>query len=94
MSGNELLDIQIEVSRQTPDISIGVDRTWKNVTLEVEKGGSYYPPYEGPYNVTPTFYWQQRLETYGKSMTEDVIVDSIRITDSLNPQGGRTIVIG
>ena len=94
MSANEMLDIRIEVSRQTPDISIGVDRTWKNVTLEVEKGGSYYPPYQGPYHITPTFYWQQRLETYGKSMTEDVLVDSIKITETSNPQGGKSVVIG
>ena len=88
------LDIDISVEAVIQEISLGVDRTWKEVSMEVNKGGNYYPPYEGPYNVSPTFYYQQRLGTYGKSMTEDVIVDSIKVTDSLNPQGGRTIVIG
>jgi hypothetical protein len=91
---NELPDIQLTVSAETMNVSMEIDRTWRNITFGVEKGGSYYPPYEGPYHVTPTFYWQQRLETTGKSMAEDVLVDSIRITDSANPQGGRTIVIG
>jgi len=88
------LDIDISVEAVIQEITLGVDRTWKDVSLEVNKGGKVYPPYEGPYNVTPTFYFQQRLETYGKSMTDDVIVDSIKVTESLNPQGGRTIVIG
>jgi len=88
------LDIDISVEAVIQEITLGVDRTWKDVSLEVNKGGKVYPPYGGPYNVTPTFYFQQRLETYGKSMTDDVIVDSIKVTESLNPQGGRTIVIG
>ena len=91
---SEMLDIQISVNRQPKDVSIVVDRTWKNVGIAVDKGGSYYPPYEGPYNVTPTFYFQQRLETYGKSMTADVLVDSIKVVETVNPQGGKTIVIG
>ena len=90
----EMLDVRIQVDRQPKDISIGVDRTWKNVGLSVDKGGSYYPPYEGPYHVQPTFYWQQRLETYGKSMKEDVLVDSIKVVETVNPQGGKTVVIG
>lgn len=88
------LDIDLSVEAVIHEISLGVDRTWKNVTLDVEKGGSYYPPYQGPYHITPTFYWQQRLETYGKSMTEDVLVDSIKITETSNPQGGKSVVIG
>lgn len=91
---NEALDIQISVNVPVPNISIGVNRTWKNVTIEVEKGGSYYPPYTGKYHITPTLYWQQRLETFGKSMTDDVLVDSIPFTETSNPQGGKTIVIG
>ena len=88
------LDIDISVEAVIQEISLGVDRTWKEVSMEVNKGGNYYPPYEGPYHITPTFYWQQRLETYGKSMTEDVLVDSIKITETSNPQGGKSVVIG
>lgn len=90
----EMLDIQLNISRDTPDISIGVDRTWRNVEFEVEKGGAYYPPYTGIYHVRPALYWQQRLETTGKSMSDDVLVDAIPLTQTTNPQGGTTIVIG
>ena len=76
------------------DIRIEVNRAWKTIDFAVEKGGTAYPEYEGPYEVTPALYWQQRLETYGKSMTEDVLVDSIRITETSNPQGGKSVVIG
>jgi len=91
---DEVLDIRIGVTISAPDIFIGVDRTWKEIGLGVERGGAVYPPYTGSYHVVPALYWQQRLETYGKSMTDDVLVDAIRITETSNPQGGKTIVIG
>lgn len=91
---SEALDIRIGVTVPVPDISIGVNRSWKTISMEVEKGGSYYPPYEGSYHIVPALYWQQRLETYGRSMTDDVLVDAIPFTETSNPQGGKTIVIG
>lgn len=91
---NEVLDIRIGVSILQPDISIGIDRTWKDIAMGVDRGGAVYPEYAGPYHVIPALYWQQRLETYGKSMADDVLVDAIKITETGNPQGGKTIVIG
>lgn len=89
-----MLDIQIAVAMPTPDILLGVNRRSKTVSIEVDRGGEYFPPYEGPYRVVPALYWQQRLATYGKHMEDDVLVENIHITETLNPQGGRTIVIG
>lgn len=94
MPGNEMLDIRIGVSRVTPEIGIAIDRRWKDVSIGVDRGGPEYHDYTGPYHVAPTFYFQQLLETNGKHMTDNVLVDSIKVTESLNPQGGRTIVIG
>lgn len=94
MPGNELLDIQIGVERTSPEIGIAVDRTWKEVGFEINKGGPEYPDYTGPYVVKSTFYFQQVLETYGRHMTDNVIVDSIKVVETSNPQGGKTIVIG
>ena len=91
---SEALDIRIDVNVPIPDISIGVNRTWRTIQIEVDKGGAYYPPYTGSYHIVPALYWQQRLETYGKSMTDDVLVDAIKFTETTNPQGGKTIVIG
>lgn len=90
----EMLDIQIGIDRGTKDIQVSVARNWKNISMEIDKGGVEYPDYTGPYSVTPSFYYQQLLETYGKHMTADVLVDSIHVTETENPQGGRTIVIG
>ena len=91
---NEMLDIRLTVSNETQNISLEVDRKWKEIGIEVDRGGATILPYEGPYYVKPTFYWQQRLSTFGKQMLDDVLVDSIKVTETHNPQGGKTIVIG
>lgn len=91
---SEALDIQINVDRSAPNVAIAINDTWREVQLSVERGGAYYLPYEGPTHVTPTLYWGQRLETYGRAMPDDVVIDAIPFTETSNPQGGRTIVIG
>lgn len=90
----EMLDIRIAISNETQNINLSVDRKWKNVGIEVDRGGPTILPYEGQYHVIPRLYWQQRLATYGKQMLDDVLVDAIKVTESHNPQGGKTIVIG
>lgn len=88
------LDIQLGVEAQNRDIEIAVSKRRKYLTMTIEKSGYTPPEYPGPYTVTPTFYYQQRLGTAGKSMAEDVIVENIRVTQMINPQGGKTVVIG
>ena len=94
MPSNEMLDIRLQVSLEPKNISMAVDKAWKEITLAVEKGGAYYPAYEGPYSVDASFYWAKKLATYGKSMTDDITVNAIPVVESSNPQGGKTIVIG
>ena len=93
MAGNAL-DIQISVSRDTPDISMAVDRNWKNVSLAVDKGGKYYPAYDGPYAADASFYYDKTMETYGRVMTDNFKVNRIPVVETINPQGGKTIMIG
>ena len=94
MPGNEMLDIRIGVNCVTPEISMEIDQTRRDVSIELDLWGPEYEDYTGPYHVAPTFYFQQLLETNGKHMTDNVVVDSVKVTESLNPQGGRTVVIG
>lgn len=94
MPSNEALNINIVVSKTEPDIQIGVDRKWKTVGFEVNKGGAYYPEYAGPYVVDPSFYFDKKLGTYGKAMTDDVTVNHVPVFEASNPQGGKTITIG
>lgn len=91
---SEALDIRIGVSLNIPDIGIQVDRRWKNVEFEVDRGGEVLTPYEGPYTVDASFYFDKVLGTYGKKMTDDVTVNRIPVVESSNPQGGKTILIG
>lgn len=91
---SEMLDIRIAVDRTPKNIGIAVNDIWREVSLEVDRGGAYYPPYTGNYHVRPALYWQQRLRTYGKSMSDDVMVDAIPITETSNLHGGKTVVIG
>ena len=52
-----------------------------------------HPSYDGPYEVTPRFY-EQKLETKEKLMTDDVTVDVIPVHEVTNPAGGITVTIG
>ena len=91
---SEALDIQVAVSRTQPDIGISVARNWRNVEFDVDKGGEYHLPYDGPYEVDASFYYDKRLGTYGRTMTENVKVNRIPVLEVSNPQGGKTITIG
>lgn len=91
---DKALDIRIGVDLAIPDISIGVNRNWKTVEFEIEKGGSYYPAYEGPYEVDASFYYATTLATYKRTMENDVTVNRIPVYEASNPQGGKTVTIG
>ena len=51
------------------------------------------PEYEGTYIVEPTFE-AQALETTKKSLYDDIKVNEIRLTEVVNPAGGKTFTIG
>ena len=59
----------------------------------VEFGGAVSGDYAGPYEVTPRVY-TQILDTYGKLMEADVTVHEIPVTQTSNPYGGQTVLIG
>ena len=61
--------------------------------VEVAKGGSGYPYYDGDYIVTPKSY-KQILDTDYKILTDDVTVEKIPYNEAPNLQGGLTISIG
>lgn len=49
--------------------------------------------YSGAYAVTPRLY-PQYLDTDGKIMSDDVTVYEIPVTQTSNPYGGQTVLIG
>lgn len=49
--------------------------------------------YEGEYTVDPMFH-EQTLETSGKTLLQNVIVNAIYLGETANPQGGNTVYIG
>lgn len=49
--------------------------------------------YAGPYEVIP-MWTEQRLDTEGKQMTDDIKVYEIPIYKTSNPSGGDTVIIG
>lgn len=63
-----------------------------NLTIE-EGSGGVLPYYDGSYSVVPR-KTEQTLETKNKSMRDDVIIDPINYSETINPQGGNTVVIG
>ena len=50
-------------------------------------------PYEGEYDVNPTFN-KQELNTMGAILQENIVVNSISVNKSANSSGGNTVVIG
>lgn len=51
------------------------------------------PPYEGEYEVTPSFE-AQTLPTADRLLTKDVIVEEIPYAEVSNNSGGTTVTIG
>ena len=76
------MDIDIEIE-ESPII---------NLTIEEGSGGTL-PYYNGPYSAIPRKV-EQTLETKNKSMRDDVTIDPINYSETINPQGGNTVVIG
>ena len=50
-------------------------------------------PYEGSYEVDPTFE-AQTLATAGKRMLDDLFINEIKVSKVSNPFGGNTVCIG
>lgn len=84
----------IELNFQTEkeleiDLSISSE-----ITLTIEEGsGGTLPYYTGAYEVTPRKQ-EQVLGTKNKSMRDDVTINPITYSETTNPEGGKTVVIG
>lgn len=76
----------------TGDISIGEPLVLTG-NVEIAKGGSTYPYYEGEYLIIPKVY-EQILDTDHKILTDDVDVQGITFIQVPNEKGGITTTIG
>lgn len=56
--------------------------------------GAAPPTYDGEYTVTPVLWADITLETAQKMMARDLTVKEIPVTQTSNPYGGKTVVIG
>lgn len=88
------LDITLNVESQHRDMEIAVSKRRKYMVMSIEKSTTPLPDYEGPYEVESKLYYARTLETAGKRMAQDVVVNPIRIQSVSNPYGGRTVTIG
>lgn len=79
-----------ELPRITATVST-VDQLNGNIGAKtINVGGR---PYEGEYDVNPTFN-KQELNTRGAILQENIVVNSISVNKSANSSGGNTVVIG
>lgn len=89
-------DLIIALDDTVSDIVIQLDQP-DDLSLEFDNP-TFVPVmgeiYEGPYDVDPVFYNDQILKTAHRQMTRDVLVRQIRVVESTNPSGGKTVVIG
>lgn len=85
-------NLQLSIQAEVPlDVDLSIEG---NLELTIDEGGgSPLPYYDGSYEVTPRKVGQI-LETKNKSMRDDVTIDPINYSETINPQGGNTVVIG
>lgn len=61
---------------------------------QLDPGGGSFPPYPGPYEVTPLVESDQSLDTSGHRMLDDVTVFKVPTYEVSGPTGGITLIIG
>lgn len=72
----------VSVSAEVPDIRIRLDR------------GADYSPYQGEYETRSVFNETITLPTKGKSLSDNITVQPIRVWRVFNDKGGITVIIG
>lgn len=88
------MDDLILVLDADDQLNLSVDESDELVLEDSYPYGSYHDKFPGPYEVTPFFYDDQILQTENKVMMHDLVVREIPVTETTNPYGGRTVVIG
>ncbi|MBR1810241.1 MAG: hypothetical protein IJ766_01155 [Clostridia bacterium] len=78
-------------NEKTVAASMSVSRRITATAYRATRDGG--APYEGAYEISPAFE-SQTLPTKGKSMTDDVTVEAIKVSRTTNASGGKTVYIG
>lgn len=87
IDSEEFLDVEVE-SEITKYIDISIDDT-NDLSIELDTGLTG-DPYPGPYIVTPKKDIEQKLETNGLYMADDVTVLEVPYSEVSNTAGGTT----
>ena len=88
-----IVPMRVAVSAVSIPMSAAVDQVNLPMSIGVAITTVEADPYDGPYEVTPSFS-EQTLATNQKFMLNNVIVYEIPVTRTSNPQGGLTVIIG
>lgn len=78
---------QIDISTTTKNLPI----ISGNLTVPVRVDAKYY---DGGYVVTPKAYEEQPLNTKGKTLIDNILVEEIPYYEVSNLEGGSTVYIG
>ena len=85
-------DIRMTVSRAAKDIRIAVERAERQISLEVNRGGQYFPEYEGPLLITPGAQ-AQTIPTQYRVLMRNIVVGPVPSNYGLITYNGRTITV-
>ena len=85
-------DIRMTVSRAAKDIRIAVERAERQISLEVNRGGQYFPEYEGPLLITPGVQAQTIPKKY-RVLMRNIVVGPVPSNYGLITYNGRTITV-
>lgn len=81
-------------SDKEPDIVLECDPPEDLELIDSSSGGTSSEVYDGPYEAEPIFQDDQVLSTKDKLLINNVTIKPIRITTTINPSGGKTVLIG
>ena len=85
-------DIRMTVSRAAKDIRIAVARHEKQISLAVDRGGQYFPEYEGPVLITPGAQ-DQTIPTKYRVLMKDIVIGRVPSNYGLITYNGRNITV-
>ena len=88
--------ISVPMKVAVSEVALPIHVSMSDVSIPMRAAVGYTSggvPYPGEYEVTPRFS-EQVLQTNGFVMRDDVTVHEIPVTETTNPYGGKTILIG
>lgn len=86
------ITVPMEVSAISPAVPITVEAISDAIQVELSAEYQIYPPYDGPYEFTPSLE-AQTVHTAGNYMKQDIVIEPIPNNYGLITWNGSTLTV-